>query len=1002
MSLKKFGTGSLAAVAVTTVCLVPATADAFYKQGRQQAPLELAASAGPAARTSRLPTWGAPPRAAAKAHRLFTAEFGRAEAMWDAATGVPLRLWAMQRAVPKDITTPLAAERTARELLARHIDLLAPGARPDDFVLAADDLSSDIRSVGFFQHYKGRRVLGGQVSFRFKHGRLAMIGSEALPHVRAVLTDSPVAPQAATARAVAWVQSEAGVARPEGAVEGPFILPIVDDGQVREYREVFKITVAAERPIGKFAVYVDAATGEPVAREQLLRFASGVLLIDAPVRGPTQQRVNWAGANMSVFVNGAPTTSDAAGNITFVDGGPAALVTGVSGAFISVQNDAGPPIVGDLLLPPGGATLWAAPADEQLDAQLSAYVHADRVKQLVRQIAPDFAFLDEQMPTRVNIADICNAFADGTTINFFQSDFQCENTARIADVVYHEFGHNVHLQGVIPGVGFPDGALSEGISDFLSATIVDDPGVAPGFFNGSLDPLRQLDPPGSEWHFPEDNGEVHDGGRIIGGALWDLRKALRNKLGAGPGVSLINKMWFESIRRAVDMPTMYPEVLLVDDDDGDLANGTPNECEINVAFDVHGLVGPSAFAADVLAGAPNVQSGLPVDLVLGGAQKACLDLTPTGAELHWRVRDSDASGVVPMVPSPAGFGGVVPSPGEGRVVEYSIELHLSGGASVFFPKNAADPEYEAYFGPVTPIFCTGFESSPQAEGWSVGGEWQWGAPAGGSDPDVAKAGGGVAGTALAPPGTYAAFSSSAMLSPVIAVTGFPTVRLQMQRWLEVEDATFDQARVTVNGSEAWSNAFGFDGTLQHVDGEWRFQDIDITQLVVSGQVQLGFDLSSDDFLEFGGWNLDELCIVGTNMIPPSGGICGDGLLSGTEQCDNGTGNSDTVPDACRSNCALPRCGDFVVDSTEQCDDGNAVAGDGCGATCALEFDPNPTTGPTSDTDTDTGDTDDSAGGDGDLVPHGCACDGGGDAPGAAALLLAGLLGLRRRRSRPGL
>ena len=34
---------------------------------------------------------------------------------------------------------------------------------------------------------------------------------------------------------------------------------------------------------------------------------------------------------------------------------------------------------------------------------------------------------------------------------------------------------------------------------------------------------------------------------------------------------------------------MYPESLLVDDDDGDLSNGTPNLCLINEVFGAHGL-----------------------------------------------------------------------------------------------------------------------------------------------------------------------------------------------------------------------------------------------------------------------------------------------------------------------------------------------------------------------------------------------------------------------------
>jgi len=49
--------------------------------------------------------------------------------------------------------------------------------------------------------------------------------------------------------------------------------------------------------------------------------------------------------------------------------------------------------------------------------------------------------------------------------------------------------------------------------------------------------------------------------------------------------------------------------------------------------------------------------------------------------------------------------------------------------------------------------------------------------------------------------------------------------------------------------------------------------------------------------------------------------CGNGEIDGPEQCDDGEDNSDTEPDACRENCALPRCGDGVPDFDEGCDDG---------------------------------------------------------------------------------
>eukprot|EP00051_Salpingoeca_urceolata_P003684 m.59684 g.59684 ORF g.59684 m.59684 type:complete len:429 (+) comp13012_c1_seq1:879-2165(+) len=65
-------------------------------------------------------------------------------------------------------------------------------------------------------------------------------------------------------------------------------------------------------------------------------------------------------------------------------------------------------------------------------------------------------------------------------------------------------------------------------------------------------------------------------------------------------------------------------------------------------------------------------------------------------------------------------------------------------------------------------------------------------------------------------------------------------------------------------------------------------------------------------------------------------VCGDSIAFGEEECDEGTDNSDTDPNACRTDCILPFCGDGIVDHGEACDDGNTDSGDGCDNSCILE------------------------------------------------------------------
>ncbi|PIP64997.1 hypothetical protein COU77_00060 [Candidatus Peregrinibacteria bacterium CG10_big_fil_rev_8_21_14_0_10_49_16] len=69
---------------------------------------------------------------------------------------------------------------------------------------------------------------------------------------------------------------------------------------------------------------------------------------------------------------------------------------------------------------------------------------------------------------------------------------------------------------------------------------------------------------------------------------------------------------------------------------------------------------------------------------------------------------------------------------------------------------------------------------------------------------------------------------------------------------------------------------------------------------------------------------------------PETTVCGNGILEAGEACDIGTQNSDTRPNACRTNCTVPRCGDGVIDTNELCDDGNTTSEDGCSALCLKE------------------------------------------------------------------
>lgn len=954
-----------------------------------------------------------PPRVAAAAWQRFTETHpGRWRALWDGHLGRPTRIYGSGFEVPGATSNPAEAARAARAVLDAHLELLAPGTEPSDFVLVANDLEDGLRTVGFEQRKGAYSVRGGQLNVRIRNDRLFVLGSGAWPGAPALTDPGAMTAARAETLAIDLMAAEAGRdALSPRAVSEPFLLPMVDDVGALTYALVREAVIDVKNPVARWSVYVDVRSGVPVAREQTLRFFDASLRLDVPDRFPQNGRIEVPAAQVDITISGRPNRTDARGRFSWTG------ETGVSGEArpvgrrAAVANQAGPNATLPFTATASATVVVGAPDDELVDAQFAAVYAADFAARYVTRIAPNNSFAQgAQVETNVNLNDNCNAFSDGSSINFFRANGRCENTARLLDVVMHEYGHTLHAQSIIRGVGAFDRALSEGLSDYLAATIAEDPGMGRGFFR-SNQALRHLDLP-DDARWPEDiAGDPHTTGLIYGGALWDLRKALVAKLGPSGGVEATDRLWYEAMRRSSDIPSTYVEVLAADDDDGDLSNGTPNFCEITAAFERHGLAEEGM--AGLSLGAVSV-TGLEVSVPVETSGFTCPGQGLQNAELVWRLRGrQDIGGRIPFDSSTQTYRAVIPEQAAGVVLQYRVDLQLESGEVVSRPANAADAFYELYVGETVEIYCTDFERSPWDEGWSHelragtaregADDWMWAEPAGvagSNDPSAAFSGNRAVGNDLGGGlynGTYQANKTNALISPVVEVSGFEKVRLQYRRWLNVEDGFFDQARILVDGAEAWSNLnSGRNGNTHHEDREWRFHDVDLTDASADGQVQLAFELASDGGLEFGGWTLDDLCIVGVRAAP----VCGNGVVEEGEACDDG---NRVDGDGCEATCQPtpePMCGNGILEGMEACDDGNLLGGDGCEADCTVSLDEEPlcADGTKPPCDPLTPDPGMLEGAD-----SGCGCSAaerGGVPPpafGAGLWLLAGLLLLRRRR-----
>jgi hypothetical protein len=810
---------------------------------------------------------------------------------------VPARIFGEGVIVPGSTLDPAAAEAHARAFLARHIELLAPGTEPSDWVLVANRLDQGTRTLGLAQWVRSpdgvaRVVVGGQLSFRYKADRLFVLASEAIPGARARLP--LIAPERAVHVAEAWLAAEHRRAAVLGGAE-LVVLPLLRSGSF-ETRTAYRVVVAAEEPRARWAAYIDVESGAPVARDQLLRFGSAQVAFDVPTQGPQGPRQLFPArqAALTVAEIGAGYT-DETGAFAWSGVDPSSVSLSPTGVRVSMDNDAGPVVVsGQLTVGHGEQLGWSLADDEFGDAQLSSFIHAQLAQDRARLIDPDQVFLGQPVTVRPNVDDPqgCNAFWDGSALNFYRQKGPCNNTARVAGVVYHEYGHGFHQGAIISGAGAMDPALGEGGADYFSATLTGDPGTARGFFIGQPNsPLRELDD-GRRW--PEDvAADPHETGLIVAGALWDLRQAYVAEVGSADGVALADQQYLAVLQRASNIPAAYVEVLAADDDDGNLANGTPHLCTINQAFLSHGLV-PMLNARGLqlhhealsrIAAGTNA----PVRVTATELYPDCPAPALDEVKVVWGVRGEQRSAVV-LALKDGVYEGEIPAQAQNTALDYQI-VARAGEEIQSLPNNMADDRYRVFVGEVIPLYCTDFETD--IDGWTPGskqagvGDFQWGEPLGvGGDPSAAFSGTKVLGNRLVGKGTYRPKRASFIDAPVVDRMGNARLRLQFRRWLTVEDGAFDEATISVNGHVLWRNegTSEWDGSMTHRDEEWRFEDLSLDKVLKLDEptATVRFALEADDALEFGGWTVDDLCVVAEPVVPKDDEAAGGGGAGGSE------------------------------------------------------------------------------------------------------------------------
>jgi len=463
-------------------------------------------------------------------------------------------------------------------------------------------VSDKYQRVIFDQTYHGLTVLHASSYVKFFNEEVISFGSNYVPDL-----EVNVIPSLSSAAAIAAAQ--AGI---EGTVVSSSILPELAILPVPTAKEsighlVYEVrvnSVDSDKIPHHYIAYVDAHTGAVLERRNTVHHADGNpkkmsedLVVDVQVNGdlyltnPFDALTTSGLNNVYVTVNASQYTMDTNGGASLPVNAGASATIRLEGPYSSTNTNG---IVPQKTVTLQAGTNTISMSDVANDKELSAYKSVNRVHDFMKSWMPTFTGMDFQLPTNIDLTSgTCNAFYDGSSINFYALGGGCNAAALVADIIFHEYGHGIndnYYQSL--GSFWVNGAMGEGYADFWAVSGTNNPVLGTGFYTDNLDPIRRYDT--ERKVYPMDLvGEVHADGEIIMGAWYDSHLLMGGDWNVTMPIFLGAYSGLQAEAADGNEGVAYTQVLLdallADDNDGNITNGTPHGLAIVEGFYLHGI-----------------------------------------------------------------------------------------------------------------------------------------------------------------------------------------------------------------------------------------------------------------------------------------------------------------------------------------------------------------------------------------------------------------------------
>ncbi len=389
-------------------------------------------------------------------------------------------------------------------------------------------------------------------------------------------------------------------------------------GNGYRYQLVWSVKLNVEGDLGNWELLVDAHDGEILSSLDTNQYAEvkgGVYPVtndQVPPDGVEQ--AGWPMPFQDVSTGTGPQTTDTGGNVAATGSmtatfyGPYVEINDNCGAASLTQNDG-------IDWGTSGGTDCVTPGfggPGNTHASRTGFYELNKIIEMARGQLPSNSWLQARLTSNVNINGTCAAHWSGSAVNFYRSGGSCFNTGENAGVLDHEWGHGMDANDATPGIS------GDGIADVYAALRLNSSCIGRNFrpmmCTGYGDPcltctgVRDID------YLKRQSGNPHDytwsnancGGtfQCIGGvyseAIWSLWKRL---LQAAP-YNMDNNTAHEVTNRLTFLgagntgtwfsggppnggcggSSGYMNFLAVDDDNGDINDGTPHMTAIYTAF----------------------------------------------------------------------------------------------------------------------------------------------------------------------------------------------------------------------------------------------------------------------------------------------------------------------------------------------------------------------------------------------------------------------------------